>query len=100
MFHTGRPMGTAGCPSSPYGWYVTSTAASVGPYRLCSGTPVSSRQRRAAAVGSASPLLNTWRREAAQAGSPITSSDRRNAASMDGTKCIVVMPCSRTSAAR
>ena len=67
---------------------VTSTAASVGPYRLCSSAPRQRARRTAAAArgGSASPLQTT-RRSAAAAPRPPAAS--RNACSIDGTKCSV-----------
>ena len=66
VFHTGQPIGTllpvTAASSGPQaGYQLTSTAASVGPYRLCSGAPVKRSHSRHSSVGSASPLQNTRR---------------------------------------
>ncbi len=83
VFHTGRPIGTDGAadPGS-HRQEVTSTDASVGPYRLCSSTSSTEWKRCASSAGSASPLQMTRR-------SPVherASGSCRNARSMDGTK--------------
>jgi hypothetical protein len=80
-----------------HGQWVTSTAASVGPYRLCSSTPGSASAKRRTSSGvSASPLHTTRRSPAHRSGSPASSQAR----SMEGTKCSVVIPSPSTSAVR
>ena len=101
MFHTGRPIGTeVASGSATHSQYVTSTDASVGPYKLCSpafpAEPSVRRNRSASAAGSASPLQITRRRPV----HPPTLGSARNAASMDGTKCTVVTRSARISSAR
>ncbi|GAA4488620.1 hypothetical protein GCM10023094_48820 [Rhodococcus olei] len=86
MFHTGAPIGTVTVSAAEVSHAVTSTAASVGPYRLCRAAPHNRRNVSAVVGGNASPLQNTRR-------SPAQSSGRaadRNVASIDGTKCTVV----------
>ncbi len=86
-------MGTRGSPGSQ-GCQVTSTAASVGPYRLCSSVcGRRSWQRAASSAPSASPEQMT-RRSAGRAGSS------RKSSSMDGTKCMVVTSWAVARAAR
>ncbi len=61
MFAMGRPIGTMrlGSPATQ-DQNVTSTDASVGPYRLCSSTPGSRvKNRSCKAYGNASPLQIT-----------------------------------------
>ncbi len=97
VFHTGRPIGTGPSPvSSAHGQYVTSTAASVGPYRLCSGTSDTERKRARSSAERASPLQNTRRSPLSEA----ADGSRRNTSSIDGTKCRVVTPARRTVSAR
>ena len=96
VFHTGQPIGTlapvTAASSGPQaGYQLTSTAASVGPYRLCSGAPVSSSHSRHSAVGSASPLQKTRRRVWHEATFSVFS-EATNAASIEGTKWVVVTP--------
>ena len=68
---------------------VTSTDASVGPYRLCSSTLGSRSPKRATSSGgSASPLLIT--RFSSGAAPLSTSGCARNTARSDGTKWTVV----------
>src|SRR6185437_8208062 len=76
---------------------VTSTAASVGPYRLCSSTPGRRSWKRSTRdAGSASPLHTTHVRPEHRA----DSSCARNASSIDGTKCAFVTPCWRIASLR
>ncbi len=78
----GRPIGTTSVRSRQ-GCQVTSTVASVGPYRLCSsasGSAAAKRWTRCAVNGS--PMQNTRRR---LAGAVDLSTASRNAASSDGT---------------
>ncbi len=97
MLAMGRPMGTTPLSSSRQRQYVTSTAASVGPYRLCSPTPGSrSRKRVCVSRGSASPLHTTR----VSPVHPAASGSSRNTLSIDGTKCAVVIRSSRTIRAR
>ncbi len=96
MFHTGRPIGTGPGPS----WHaqaVTSTDASVGPYRLCSAGPRIRNARAARSAGSTSPLHSTRRSPAAV---PAASGAARKARSIDGTKWTVVTAWSRMTEAR
>ncbi len=96
VFHTGQPIGTllpvTAASSGPQaGYQLTSTAASVGPYRLCSGAPVKRSHSRHSSVGSASPLQKT-RFSVRQEDTLSLSSEATNAASIDGTKWVVVTP--------
>ena len=92
VFPTGLPIGTDARPSPAlHSWNVTSTAASVGPYRLCSSAHGSFfRHRSFTSTGSASPLHTTLLIDL-HSSSPGSS---RNAWSIDGTKCSVVTPSS------
>ena len=92
----GRPMGTLSRPSSTHVQWVTSMAASVGPYKLYSAAVGSVRNVcRCRAIGSASPLHTMRRKETHRAASSVPI----KACSMDGTKCSVVIACSTISAA-
>ena len=94
----GRPIGTL-APAAPALQFhaVTSTAASVGPYRLCNSTRGNfCRNVSASDADSASPLQITRLRPAHAPTSPCS----RKACSIDGTKCIVVTRCARTVSAR
>src|SRR5687768_10747730 len=85
VFHTGRPIGTTSAPPSRgQVQQLTSTAASVGPYRLVSTTGPENRswKRRTSAGGSASPLQTTWRSDAQRPASTAST----NGCSMEGTK--------------
>jgi hypothetical protein len=98
VFQTGRPIGTGPVPPVAHRWYVTSTAASVGPYRLCSGTksPRTRPNARTVSRGRASPLQKTCR-------SPVqadAAGSARNTWSIDGTKWQTVTACSRMVRAR
>ena len=71
------------------GQYVTSIAASVGPYKLCKGTcGMQAKKRCCKAYGKASPLHITRRKLLTLA----CENCAKNTCSIDGTKCIVVMP--------
>src|SRR3546814_7010450 len=96
---TGCPIGTLAPAAAALQFHaVTSTAASVGPYRLCNSTPGSFRPNDSTSdAGSASPLQITRRRPAQARPTPGCS---RNACSIDGTKCIVVTPRACTVSAR
>ncbi|MCX6491767.1 MAG: hypothetical protein NTX68_12385 [Rhodococcus sp.] len=86
MFHTGAPIGMTSESESVTAWYVTSTAASVGPYRLCSSTEATARRSARAVVGgSASPEANISRSEAPALRRRSTSGT--NTDIIDGTKC-------------
>ncbi|GLY85080.1 hypothetical protein Airi02_030090 [Actinoallomurus iriomotensis] len=95
MFQTGRPIVT-GPVSGGHAVAVTSTAASVGPYRLFrpAGRTAWNRSRRCA--DSASPLQMTSRSvvQSRAAGS------RTKSWSIEGTKCAIVTPVRRISSAR
>jgi hypothetical protein len=96
VFATGLPMGTVGSPGRQ-AWCVTSTPASVGPYRSSSSTPGSrSKKRSRTSVSSASPLHTTRRTLPQRRVSPAS----RNAWSMEGTKCSVVTPSRSISSDR
>src|SRR5438045_935134 len=89
MLWIGRPIGTL--PPScllTHAQLVTSTAASVGPYRLCSSLPSLSKYSPSHSLDNASPLLNTrlsdWHLS--------TPGSRRNGSNIEGTKCTVVIP--------
>ena len=70
VFAIGLPMGTnARSLAGSHAHHVTSTAASVGPYRLWSSAGSRSKNRSWSALGSASPLQMT-RREAGAVGGP------------------------------
>ena len=90
VFATGRPMGTSpGGASARHAQAVTSTAASVGPYRLCSSTSGSTAKKRSwRSRASASPLHTTLRIPPHPSKAPAS----RKARSMEGTKCSVVIP--------
>ncbi|NCL73150.1 hypothetical protein AIIKEEIJ_00585 [Rhodococcus sp. YH1] len=97
MFHTGAPIGTDTTSASVTSWNVTSTAASVGPYRLCTLTPGSTdRTRAATAAARASPDAKTYRNDEI----PPTADSATNTASIDGTKCATVTDRARMTAAR
>jgi hypothetical protein len=86
----GRPIGTLAAPASAIPVHaVTSTAASVGPYRLCTAAR-GSRAWLAATkrAGSASPLHTICRSGVQRA----TAASARNSSNIDGTKCTVVTP--------
>ncbi len=89
MFATGFPIGTSPRgPSRSHRHHVTSTAASVGPYKLSSRAPGSRpRHRCASSYGSASPLQITCR----TVPHPSTPGSARNTCSIDGTKCSTVI---------
>ncbi|SLG99828.1 Uncharacterised protein [Mycobacteroides abscessus subsp. abscessus] len=96
MLNTGAPIGTVTVSASVTSWKVTSTPASVGPYRLCRRAPVSSRSRCAVTAGRPSPEAKTLRR-------PVHSAARGSTTNSDiieGTKCAVVMCSSMISCAR
>ena len=97
VFAIGLPMGTnARSLAGSHAHQVTSTAASVGPYRLWSPAGSRSKNRSWSALGSASPLQMTLVR-------PVQSAARgssRNSCSIDGTKWIVVIPRSTMTCAR
>ena len=83
VFQTGKPMGTGSLRSSRLAaQWLTSTAASVGPYRLCSAESMRAWKRSRIWAGRASPLQNT-----ACIRSPSLPGSSRKAASIDGTKC-------------
>src|SRR3546814_14592231 len=88
---TGCPIGTLAPAAAVLQFHaVTSTAASVGPYRLCNSTPGSFRTNDSTSdAGSASPLQITRRRPAQARPTPGCS---RNAGSNDGTKRNGVTP--------
>ncbi|CAM3240215.1 hypothetical protein JANLI_04360 [Janthinobacterium lividum] len=91
----GRPMGTTASPAR-HCHHVTSMAASVGPYRLCScACDKAARVRSCKSAGSASPLQITVRKLAQAPGARLAA----NACSIDGTKCTVVTPWRSISAA-
>ncbi len=93
----GTPIGTPPSGSSSRQVQcVTSTDASVGPYRLCTSARLRSRNRRTTAEVSASPL-HTTRRSAVH---PETPGSSAKTASIDGTKCAVVTRCSAITPAR
>lgn len=96
MFQIGLPIGTGPRSSRRQSQWVTSTAASVGPYKLCSGTSSTSRNRFLSSSGSASPLHTTRRRDRHR---PTVGSCAKTA-SIDGTKCTVVTDSRRISPAR
>lgn len=97
VFHTGRPMGTVGVVSAAeWAHAVTSTAASVGPYRLCTSAPVTVTARAASSVGSASPLQMIRRSAVPRQG----AGSCRQTWSIDGTKWASVTRSRRTSSAR
>ncbi len=89
MFHTGAPIGTDATSAAVTSWNVTSTAASVGPYKLCNAAPgTTSRSRAAVDAGNASPDANTFR-------SVVTffaAGSATNTDNIDGTKCATVTP--------
>src|SRR5699024_6807254 len=84
VFHTGRPIGTPPRPTpSEASNQVTSTAASVGPYKLTKATPGNdAKNSSATSEGNASPEANTrwspWHR-------PATGSATK-ARNIEGTK--------------
>src|SRR2546430_1952355 len=82
--------------SGVHGCQVTSTAASVGPYRFSNRPGHVARQRATRGPGSASPL-HTITRTRSQAGSP---PDVTNASSIAGTKCSTVTPARWITSAR
>ncbi|KWV85676.1 hypothetical protein PFLmoz3_04697 [Pseudomonas fluorescens] len=86
----GLPMGVLSGTTAPAQSHaVTSTAASVGPYRLYKPTPGNCcLKRRTRLPGRASPLHITRTSPAAW----LTSPWARNTSSIDGTKCSVVTP--------
>ncbi|BDU08685.1 hypothetical protein FMUBM48_49480 [Nocardia cyriacigeorgica] len=91
------PIGTLSRSAAVTSWAVTSTAASVGPYRLCRVAPLISRNAAAVAAGRASPEAKTSRKlsmDCAALGSAT------NTASIDGTKCVTVTPDSPITRAR
>src|SRR5215470_6681776 len=90
VFATGRPIGITTSPtSSGHFHHVTSTAASVGPYRLCnSAHGISSRHRRATTPDNASPLHRIRFTLPHRPTSPCS----RKIPSIEGTKCTVVIP--------
>src|SRR6185436_12119629 len=59
VFATGRPIGTVGLGPRSQAHQVTSTAASVGPYRFSSAAPERARNRSLRSRESASPLAIT-----------------------------------------
>ncbi|GAA3089162.1 hypothetical protein GCM10020001_000120 [Nonomuraea salmonea] len=76
---------------------MTSTDASVGPYRLCSSAPPSTSKKRSCnGCGSASPE-HTTQRSPSQAAA---EGCRRNTSSIDGTKCATLTRASLISCAR
>ncbi|VFS85229.1 Uncharacterised protein [Salmonella enterica subsp. enterica] len=77
---------TAASSSPQAGYQLTSTAASVGPYRLCSGALVNVSHSRHSAVGRASPLQKTRVKEAQLFPADAGVSEAIKAASIDGTK--------------
>ena len=90
MLRTGRPIGTGRGRAA--GWQrqaVTSTAASVGPYRLISGTGSTARQRCSTSQGSG---LAAHQHPAQRAAAAATPSSARKKGSIEGTKWIVVTP--------
>src|SRR5262249_40937683 len=88
-FEIGRPIGTRlpdDCSSQRHA--VTSIAASVGPYRLYSCTPLRPcRHAFCSRLDSSSPL-HTIRRSP----TPPVHSDSTLLSSIEGTKCTVVIP--------
>ncbi len=107
MSATAAPIGTVVSSSAVTSWNVTSTAASVGPYRLCSAAPEMSRNRAAVCGGSASPDAKTFRSVATSSalgcvGSPAAplASDATNTDNIEGTKCATVTPRSAMIRAR
>ena len=91
VFHTGAPIGTDTTSAAVTSWNVTSTAASVGPYKLCNRTcGNTSRNPAATCAGNASPDANTCRNDTADT----TDDSATNTANIDGTKCIVDTDCS------
>lgn len=97
MFQIGTPIGTSSSAGS-VSQQVTSTAASVGPYRFTGGTPSTSTQRRTSAPVSASPLHTRLRTRPSPSRAQATGS-ASSARSMEGTKCSVVTSCSTTRSA-
>ena len=101
MFQTGSPIGTepdsstAAAAGSAH--EVTSTDASVGPYRLCTTSPSTRAAATATSGESASPLHSTRRSEGP---APAAAGSATKAASIDGTKWTVVTPASRMMSAR
>lgn len=101
VFQTGRPIGTlwpSAASAAVQSHTVTSTAASVGPYRLVGATPNHFRLPATRSGVSASPLVTTAR------GSPAATVSRagrspRKARSMDGTKCNTATRSATISAA-
>ena len=81
-------------------YQLTSTAASVGPYRLCNGAPVNCCHSRHKSAGKASPLQKTCFNVAQLWRAVCGVSDATNAASIDGTKCVVVTPYSAKNCCR
>ncbi len=102
MLRTGRPIGTGrGRAAGRQLQAVTSTAASVGPYRLIAGTGSVARQRCSSSQGRASPLTSTRRKERQRAAKLSSAkSSARKKGSIEGTKWIVVIPSRSTSRAR
>ncbi len=90
-------MGTGVAGPGRQAQRVTSTDASVGPYRLCSPAQGSTSWNASwVRVDRASPLQITRRSERARG----AVGSRRNTSSMDGTKCAVVTDSRSTSSAR
>src|SRR5579885_835640 len=89
VFAIGLPMGTVLCQVSDMHVHaVTSTDASVGPYKLCNRHCGSCSWKRLANIaGSASPLHITSCKFVHRPTSPCS----RNTCSMEGTKCMVVI---------
>ena len=85
MLKTGAPIGTVSRSVSTTSWKVTSTAASVGPYRLCSR---GAGQLAQTVRGLAAATPHRRRTPSAATRSAATSASATNTASIDGTKCV------------
>ncbi|OLT34827.1 hypothetical protein BJF84_16050 [Rhodococcus sp. CUA-806] len=96
--NTGRPIGTDETSTAPSNsWNVTSTAASVGPYKFTNRTPGNATWiARAVDTGNASPEANTHRNDP----TPTAASSAANTANIDGTKCATDTPSTPINSAK
>ncbi len=89
MFHCGRPIGTVATSVSRAGQYVTDTAASVGPYRLCTAASDIARTAATVSGGSASPMTKMSRSVGTEPGAVWVA----NTVNIEGTKSVTVTRC-------
>src|SRR6266508_3377541 len=86
---TGPPIGTTASPAT-HRCQLTSTAASVGPYKFSNHTPGNRSMHRAAnSALNTSPEHTTRRNDPNRPDKPGSS---KNTSNIDGTKCTVVTP--------